>query len=302
MARAMPDTGKDSGPSFIEHRVPRGQSRIHVREYAGAGAAFVLMHGFPDNMHIYDDLIPALLAGGRRVIAFDFLGFGESDKPADAVYGFEQQLEDLRGVVGALGLGRIIPVAHDSSGPAAINYSIDNPGRVDSMCILNSFYAEAPAIRYPELIELFATTSLKTLAREILNAPEQFAWLLNFQRAQFELDLPDSQKAYYRDVLGPIIDNNFRNRPGSGPAFAQMTGRLFEELAKNTHRLDKLEQLDIPVKIIWGELDPYLNAGVAADFRSHLKRPSVHLLPAGHWVQMDMPDQVAAIMLDSPTS
>ena len=40
------------------------------------------MHGFPDNLHIYDYLIPHLVARGRRVVAFDFLGFGEFDKPA----------------------------------------------------------------------------------------------------------------------------------------------------------------------------------------------------------------------------
>ena len=68
-------------PSFTEHRVPRDHGSIYVRDYAGAGPAFVLMHGFPDNLHIYDYLIPHLVARGRRVVAFDFLGFGDSDKP-----------------------------------------------------------------------------------------------------------------------------------------------------------------------------------------------------------------------------
>jgi len=39
------------------------------------------MHGFPDNVHVYDRLIPALR--GRQVITFDFLGWGASDKPVD---------------------------------------------------------------------------------------------------------------------------------------------------------------------------------------------------------------------------
>jgi pimeloyl-ACP methyl ester carboxylesterase len=107
-------------PSFTEHRVPRDHGSIYVRDYAGAGPAFVLMHGFPDNLHIYDYLIPHLVARGRRVVAFDFLGFGESDKPASVTYSFGQQLGDLKAVVDALGLEKIIPVAHDSSGSAAI--------------------------------------------------------------------------------------------------------------------------------------------------------------------------------------
>lgn len=144
--------------NFQEHRIdPQGS--IYVRDYAGTGPAFMLMHGFPDNLHIYDDLVPHLVAGGRRVVVFDFFGFGASDKPAGAKYSFEQQLGDLHAVVESLGLDKIVPVGHDSSGPAAVNYAIEHPEHVDSICLLNSFYAESPKAKYPELIELFATRS-----------------------------------------------------------------------------------------------------------------------------------------------
>ena len=296
---AMPsaDSDVDGKPSFSEHHVPRGQGSIYARDYKGAGPAFVLMHGFPDNLHIYDDLIPYLVAGGRRVVAFDFLGFGASEKPSGATYSFNQQLGDLEAIVDLLGLGKIVPVAHDSSGPAAVNFTIEHPDRVESVCILNSIYAEAPTVKYPEFIELFATTNLKALTRAILQSPEQFAWVLNFQRKQFQAALPDNQKARYASFLGPIIDNNFSVKPSSGPAFAQMTAELFQEVARNTKRLPEMEALDIPFKLIWGETDPYLNTGVAEDFRSHLKRPSLHVLSAGHWVQIDAPEQVATLML-----
>src|SRR5476649_1821007 len=92
----------DSKPSFTEHYVPRDQGRVYARDYGGLGAAFVLMHGFPDNLHIWDDLIPYLVASGRRVVTFDFLGYGASDKLADATYNFSQQLGDLEAVVAAL--------------------------------------------------------------------------------------------------------------------------------------------------------------------------------------------------------
>jgi haloalkane dehalogenase len=120
----------DAKPSFTEHLVPREQGNVYARDYAGADPAFVLMHGFPDNLHIYDDLVPHLVAAGRRVITFDFLGFGASDKPADAIYGFKQQLSDLEAIVEALHLERIVPVGHDAGGPAAINFAIDHPDRV----------------------------------------------------------------------------------------------------------------------------------------------------------------------------
>ena len=294
---AMADSTTDGKPPFSEHRVPRGQGSIYARDYKGAGPAFVLMHGFPDNLHIYDDLVPYLVAGGRRVVGFDFLGFGASEKPSGATYSFKQQLGDLEAIVEALGLDKIVPVAHDASGPAAVNFAIEHPDRVQSVCILNSLYAEAPTLKFPEFIELFATTNLKALTRAILQSPEQFAWVLNFQRTQFQTALPDNQKAYYDSFLGPIIDNNFMVKPSSGPAFAELTAELFEEVARNTTRLPKMEALDIPFKLIWGTTDPYLNTGVAEDFQSHLQRPSLHVLPAGHWVQIDAPEQVARLML-----
>src|SRR6267154_2887018 len=112
-----------SKPSFIEHHVPREQGRVYARDYKGADPAFVLMHGFPDNLKIYDDLVPYLVASGRRVVAFDFLGFGASDKPSDASYSFGQQLGDLEAVIQTLGLGKVVLVAHDSSGIAAVNFA-----------------------------------------------------------------------------------------------------------------------------------------------------------------------------------
>jgi haloalkane dehalogenase len=82
-------------PPFVERHVSRKDGEVYARDYKGDGPAFVLMHGFPDNLHIWDDLVPYLLNCGRRVVTFDFLGFGASDKPADAAYSFQQQLGDL---------------------------------------------------------------------------------------------------------------------------------------------------------------------------------------------------------------
>ena len=287
-----------SQPAFQEHRIAREQGgNILVRDYPGSAPAFVLMHGFPDNLHIYDYLVPYLVAGGRRVVTFDFLGFGASDKLPGSRYSFAQQVGDLHAVVQGLNLGKIVPVAHDSSGPAAVNYAIDYPQHVASITILNSVYGKAPTLKYPELIELFATPGLKALTGAMLQSPEQFAFVLNFQRNKFQANLAEQHKQLYATFLGPLIDGNFRNQPSSAPAFAQMVGQLFDEEARNTLRLPQMEALDVPVQLIWGEADPYLNVGVAQDFQAHLKRPTLHLLPAGHWVQIDEPEQVAKLML-----
>src|SRR3979411_2861433 len=166
----------ESKPAFTEHRVPREQGKLYARGYDGPGPAFILMHGFPDNLGIYDDLTPYLTAAGRRVVAFDFLGFGASDKPADASYGFGQQLGDLEAVIQTLGLGKVVLVAHDSSGIAAVNFAIEHPYKVASLCILNSAYDDSPLNVWPEMIVLFADQNLRAIAGAGAQSPAQFGW------------------------------------------------------------------------------------------------------------------------------
>jgi haloalkane dehalogenase len=284
---------------FLERRIPRGQGTIEARDYEGVGPAFVLMHGFPDNQQIYDRLVPYLVAAGRRVVTFDFLGYGASDKPADASYSFRQQLGDLEAVLEVLHLEKIVPVGHDAGGPAAINFTLNDPDQVSSLCLLNTFYGAAPTLQLPDLIALFATPGLKALAGALLKSPEQLAWVFRFQQLKFLETLPEKHKATFESVLAPIINNNFNfgEAAGSGPAFAQMTAQVFEEVSRNTERLHQLEALDVPVKIIWGDADLALNVGVAEDLQSHAKNASLHVLSAGHWPQIDEPDQVAKVML-----
>jgi pimeloyl-ACP methyl ester carboxylesterase len=61
------------------------------------------MHGFPDNLHLYDRLFP-YLSPPRRVITFDFLGWGASDKPAGYPYTTSNQVGDLDAVITQLRL------------------------------------------------------------------------------------------------------------------------------------------------------------------------------------------------------
>jgi haloalkane dehalogenase len=144
------------------------------------------------------------------------LGFGASDKPSGATYSFKQQLGDLEAVVEVLALDKIVPVAHDSSGPAAINFAIEHPDRVDSVIMLNSAYAEDSGVLWPEMITLFVTKRLQALAMAIAQTPEQFGWLLTWQQRKFLDALPDAQKPHFNTFLGPLISRGCRCRRAEG--------------------------------------------------------------------------------------
>src|SRR6185312_1141709 len=96
--------------------VQREQYRIYVRDHPGAEPAIILMHGFPDNVHLYDRRSP-YLSPSHRVVLFDFLCWGRSDKPSGYPYTTDNQSGDLDAVITHLRLGQVVLVAHDASGP-----------------------------------------------------------------------------------------------------------------------------------------------------------------------------------------
>lgn len=293
----MSDPTKAHIPPFIEHRVVREGGSLYVRDFSGAGIPYVLLHGFPDNSKIYDDLIPHLVSAGRRVVTLDFLGFGASDKSQHVHYSFDQQLSDLETVVSALKLGTIIPVAHDAGGPAAVNFALRHPHETQSIVLMNAFYGQAPGLRVPELIELFARKELAALGMHFLKSPQEFAWLLNFQRDLLMHGLSESQVIHNREFLGPIIDENFRQQPSAAPAFAQMTAQLYEQIAIDTGRLVDFRRSDVPLLLIWGDRDPYLHISAGEYLRSNARVAKLSAVRAGHWPQIDAAAEVARIML-----
>jgi len=123
--------------------------------------------------------------------------------PAGAQYSFAQQLGDLEAVVVALALDKIIPVGHDAGGPAAVNFALKHPERTAAVTLMNAFYGAAPGLSVPELIVLFSNKELKALNLHFLASPQQFAWLLDFQRNQLQAGLTETQKIRYFEFLGP---------------------------------------------------------------------------------------------------
>lgn len=146
-------------------RVARPAGELAVADYPGAEPAIVIMHGFPDRRSINEPLARQLV--GRRVLLFDFLGYGESDKPEGHVYDAASCEDDLEAVVSTLTDGRVVIVGHDASGPTAINWTRRNPERTEHLVLLNCYYDPTPSIRFPEIIALFADQATRPLTTDI---------------------------------------------------------------------------------------------------------------------------------------
>jgi haloalkane dehalogenase len=124
------------------------------------------MHGFPDNVHLYDRLVPCL-SPPRRVVTFDLLGWGASDKPAGHPYTATNQVRELAAVIKQLQLDRVVLVAQDASGPPAIDWALAEPERMAGLVLLNTYSCEMPTLRSPEAIWLFSTPLVRSIATRI---------------------------------------------------------------------------------------------------------------------------------------
>ena len=282
---------------YQETFVARNQHRIYVREYPGEEPAIILMHGFPDNLHLYDRLSP-YLSPPRRVIAFDFLGWGASDKPPGYPYTASNQVDDLDAVITKLQLQQVILVAHDASGPPAIDWALDQCERVAGLVLLNTYYCAMPTLRSPEAIWLFSTPVVRNIARPVsqMFGHGIFRRMYQWQVGRFFRD------AEVRNKFLPLLYQQFDATPSARPAFFRLNEDLLPTIKSRTNRLPELREFKRPVRIIFGDADPYLNTGVAQRFHELFPVSELFLVPgARHFVQMDEPAQVARLILAMPS-
>ena len=275
--------------------VQRNQHRIYVREYPGKGPTIILLHGFPDNLHLYDRLIRHL-SPPRHVVTFDFLGWGNSDKPAGYAYTSKNQELDLDAVIKQLKLGQVVLVAHDASGPPAIDWALNNSDQVATLVLLNTYYCEMPSLRSPEAIWLFSTPVVRNVARSVSGLFDH--WLFRrmywWQVGRFFRD------AEVRGEFVPLLYQQFDAVPSARPAFFRLNDDLLPTVRSHSKMIPKLKAFRRPVRIIFGAADPYLNKGVAQKFHEFFPTSDLFLLPgARHFVQMDEPKEVARLILSA---
>jgi pimeloyl-ACP methyl ester carboxylesterase len=85
---------------------------IHAFRQEAEGPLLLLLHGFPSSSYDWRLLLDR--APGRNVLAFDFLGFGLSDKPRDHDYSLFWQADLTEELVRRHGGGRpVFVLAHD---------------------------------------------------------------------------------------------------------------------------------------------------------------------------------------------
>src|SRR5215831_3992451 len=274
-AAAMTDVQPDRAGSHRRVNSPGGQ--LHVGDWAGPEPAFVMMHGFPDDSAIYQRLAPLLTP--NRVITFDWLGYGRSDRPGNTAERAPGHQGELEAVLDTLELGRVVLVAHDASGPDAIDFTLAHPGRVAHLILLNTYYGHAASLQFPEMIRLFADANLAPLLDAMLEDNNQRLWLLGHTARRFGGDPLDPQGVGLTCVFPQFFGGN--DHPDALAAIRAWTRRLFPALdEQDAHiRQGQLAQLTVPVTLIFGAGDSYLSSQLTSQTCSATPRSTLSGTP-----------------------
>jgi haloalkane dehalogenase len=273
-------------------QIPGG--RLHLSDHPGQEPALVLLHGFPDDSRIYARLVPLLAP--RRAVALDWLGYGRSDRLAPGVDDAQHQ-HQLRAVLDALQLDRVVLVGHDASGPDAIDYTLREPGRVEQLILLNTYYGHAPALRLPEMIRLLADPELRPLADAMLEDPSMRLWLLGHTARRFGLDPTDQHGVAVAAVAPQFFGGE--DGPDALVAVRAWTAALFASLDRQDAHVaaGHLAALEVPVTLVFGAADRYLNPDLARHLAGLFRHADLHLVQgASHWPQWDQPKLVARLI------
>jgi len=132
----------------VEGRVPFRDWLTWYRVVGDAEAPgrlpLLVLHGGPGGSHDMLEGLGALSSQGRRVVFYDQLGGGDSDRPDDtSLWTVETFLEQLHSVREGLGLERIHLLGSSWGGMLALEYAFTRPDGLASL-VLNSTPTSAP--------------------------------------------------------------------------------------------------------------------------------------------------------------
>jgi pimeloyl-ACP methyl ester carboxylesterase len=258
---------------------------VHTEyEVTGSGRPVVLLHGFPDSGRLWRYQVPALAGAGFQVIVPDLRGYGRSGKPpAVAAYRLAAVARDIDAILADLGLTSAHLVGHDWGAALAWTLASLSPGSVDHLAVLSVGHP-ATFLRTREQ----RRKSRYMLAFQLPGVGERWLakddWALLRQRARH----PDADQVIADlQAAGSLTSGlnwyraNIPPRSWAGPR-------------------QPLRPVRAPAMGIWSSGDFALTEAqmtasarnVAGEWRyKRIEGP-------GHWLQLEAPDEVNALLLD----
>jgi pimeloyl-ACP methyl ester carboxylesterase len=256
------------------------------------GKLVILLHGFPEFWYAWRGQIAPLAGAGLRILAPDQRGYNLSDKPTGvAAYGLDRLADDVLGLADALGRERFAVVGHDWGGVVAWHLAARNPERISRAVILNAPH-RATLWRYArghpkQLLKSWYTAFFQLPVLPELALRAGGSWVLRrvLRRSSRPGTFTGADLRHYREAWA---------QPGALTA-------MLNWYRASRHYAGSLPatRIRVPVRVIWGGHDTFLDRGLAEAGIALCDRGEVFHRPnATHWVQHEEPDAVNRMLID----
>lgn len=288
-------------PLFPSKFLHANSLRFHYVETGPAdGEPVLFLHGFPEYWYSWRYQLAACGQAGHRAIAPDLRGYHLSDKPPGvASYHMDHLLDDVVGIVEALGLRQVNLVAHDWGGAIAWAVAASPKHRhvVKRLVVMN---APHPAAFLSRMSLSQLRKSWYMLFFQLPFLPER--WMAKHQHAGI-------RRAFQAmaAVPGAFSDEDLDHfvTAMAQPQALTCAINYYRALSRvNPLSIPaRFSPIEVPTTLIWGEQDKALGKELTYDLAALVPHLTVHYLPeAGHWVQQELPEAVNRLLLASLTT
>ena len=234
-------------------------------ERRGTGSPLVLLHGYPLDHHLWDDVAP-LLTDTFELILPDLRGFGESST-VDSFYTMEDFASDIAALLDQLEIQKTAIAGHSMGGYVALAFARLYPERVTGLGLISTqVLADAPDRkegRYKSAAEVAdkgIASVVETMTPKFTSDPQ----LQRFARESMERQQP-----------------------------AAYIGAL-KAMAERVDSTPMLSSLAVPLVIVHGDADSLIPIDRAREVKAAL--PNAHLVEisgAGHMPMMETKEKTA---------
>jgi pimeloyl-ACP methyl ester carboxylesterase len=277
--------------------------------YAEAGPAngrpVILMHGFPYDIHSYDEVAPLLAAQGYRVIVPYFRGYGSTTfLSASAPRNVDQAAFalDILALMDALGIERAILAGYDWGSRTGDIIAAVWPKRVKALISVAGYLITNLAANKlplpPKAENDWWYQYYFDTERGLLGLTKYryelglFVWKFNSPTWTFSTATYDQTAAAFNNPdYVSIVIGNYRWRQSLYPAEP--------EYASIEAKLQQAPAIAVPTITIDGKYDPFTPAGDGAAYRDKFTGKYEHrVLPVGHNVPQEAPAAFAQAVID----
>ena len=269
-------------------RLPDGRThQIFARvEGPDDGRWLTMLHGFPTCSYDYAALVEPLTAAGHRLLLFDFLGFGDSDKPHER-YSYFDQVAITAALWERFGVERTGVVAHDYGVSVAQELLRSHSQSLTRVAFMNG--------------GLYAALHRPIAIQRALRVPVLGAGLsLLFNERGFRRSMRSIFDEAHQPTDAELHEHWLGMTRRSGHHNAHRLIRYIDERRENADAWDAaLKRTDKPLLFVWGESDPISGKHMIDEVRRRVPRARIESrADIGHYPQLEDPAWVAGALRD----